>query len=202
MYTNYYKFKVAAEVYKYYVSRVDFAKRKFADLVVNLVDHVDWGGVEKSDDGGRVKVKCICTRRIYESFGKALVVGRGMHDIIHADTEVFFELTTKMLIKMQQWGDLYDVEWYIIYDSVKGGQLGIYAHLKVKADSCEVHEPRTVDEKDGGTHVIGPVKINDRELGVPVLVCGKPLNGGHVEIEELRYLEAREWRSRDIMELV
>jgi len=198
MYTNYYKFKVAQEVYKYYVNRIQLAKRKFAELVVDLVDEVEWGGVEKDKDGSKVKVKCICTRRIHESFGRALLVGRGMHDVIHADTEVFFELTTKMLILLEQWGDLYDIKWYIVYDSVKGGQLGVYARLKVRADKCEVHEPKTIDE----THVIGPIKINDKELGVPVLVCGKLLDGGHVEVEELRYLEAREWRSKEIMELV
>jgi len=202
MYTNYYKFKVAQEVYKYYVNRIQLAKKKFAELVAGLVNYVEWGGVEKNDQENVIKVKCWCRRYVHESFGRSLIVGRGLREVVHADTEVFFELGAKMLIKVERWGDLYDIKWYIVYDSVKGGQLGIYASLKVKADKCEIREPKTVGEKDRGVHVIGPVKINDEEVGALVTVCGKPLDSEHVEIEELRYLEAREWRSKDVMELV
>jgi len=164
----------------------DVAVAYLQDLLLKLIDGVINGGIERPSETVEI-ARAEVVRKVKKYTAKDVYVG-GRYVKVHNTIE--YELKSNIVVRVEKFGKISNVELKIIYESVRGGHIGVYAKLEVLGDSeCVSENPGS----NGNVHVIGPIAVDKHSEDVKI--CGKLLdyNEKGVELLEIRYLYAREW---------
>jgi len=174
--------KIADDVESFRYVAVDGLR----ELLLKLVDRVSDGGVEKHDDNIYV-VTARAVRVVKKRIDADVNVSKRR---VRVYGSVEYELASGIMVWMRTSGNITDVELRVVYESTRGGHIGLFAKLQIVGnDVCGVENPRS----DGNVHIIGPMVID--KGNEEVKICGKQLDYDEsgVELKEVRYLYAWEW---------
>jgi len=174
--------KIAADI----EDSLDVAIYDLRELLLKLVDRVNGGSIEKYDDNIYVAT-ARAVRVVKKRIGADVNVGK-RHVKVHGSVE--YELISGIMTWVRTSGKIADVELRVVYESTRGGHIGLFASLQIIGDDvCGVENPRS----DGNVHIIGPMVID--KGNEEVKICGKRLNYDEsgVKLKEVRYLYAWEW---------
>jgi len=169
-----------------YVDRShDVAVAYLHNLLLKLTDRVISGGVEKPSENVEI-VYAEIARKVVKHTHRDVYIG---NRYVKVHSSIDYELKSNIIARVRKSGIASDVELKIVYESMRGGHIGVYAKLEILGDSeCHIENSKS----DGNVHVIGPIVI-DKYNG-DVKICGKLLDSeSGVKLVEIRYLHMREW---------